>query len=136
MEMIIQIPMNSSLFSNPHCFTKSALEKNFNAKANSINPKTTFTTVSHPPDFGKALSKLGKMANRAKGMPRPIPKPDMAGVMSFELEILPKTKPSTGPVQENDTMAKVSAIKKIPLILPILLFSSTLLAIEAGKLIS
>jgi hypothetical protein len=44
--------------------------------------------------------------------------------------------PKIGPVQENETMAKVVAIKKIPPKLPSPLLESALLAIPLGKVIS
>ena len=44
--------MNISRFNDPQWYAKSTLEKNLSASANSINPKLTFTALSHPPDFG------------------------------------------------------------------------------------
>src|SRR5690606_36885 len=124
MQIRIQRPIKSSLFKNPHCLTRSALDKNLRANANSINPKTTLSTVSQPPDLGRAFRRFGKMANKAKGTPRPMPKPLMAGVMSFELLMLPNTRPRMGPVQEKETMAKVKAMKKMPVKLFALLLES------------
>ena len=48
--IIVQIKKNVSRCIKPHCITKSAFDKNFNAKANSINPKTTLTEFNQPPD--------------------------------------------------------------------------------------
>ena len=48
--------MNNSLLSKNILETKSALERNFRANANSINPKTTFTVFIQLPDFGKDCS--------------------------------------------------------------------------------
>ena len=53
MLMIAQIPKNTSLFNNPQCSTKSALDKNLKAKANSKKANTFFTVSNHPPDLGK-----------------------------------------------------------------------------------
>src|SRR5437868_1196394 len=52
--IIHQMPMKISLFTSPHCFTRSALDKNLIAMASSRKPKTTFTEFNHPPDFGIA----------------------------------------------------------------------------------
>ena len=49
-------------FINPHCSTRSALDKNFIANAISKNPKTTFTEFNQPPDFGKDFSHVGNLA--------------------------------------------------------------------------
>src|SRR5829696_3613713 len=101
--------INISLSKKCHCFTKSAFEKNFTAKANSKNPKTIFTEVSHPPDFGNDCSQLGKSANKAKGRASPRPKPDIPNVnwvAPLSLVNTPaKSEPSIGPVHEKETMA-------------------------------
>lgn len=49
----IQRAINNSLFNKNVLVTKSAFDKNFKAKPNSINPKTTFTVFIQPPDLGK-----------------------------------------------------------------------------------
>ena len=71
----IQMARKGSIFSRPHLFTRSAFDKNLKARANSRKPKTTLTVLSHPPDFGKALSMVGKAAKKAKGNARARPKP-------------------------------------------------------------
>src|SRR6187551_2376857 len=114
----IQMAMNTSLFKNPHCFTRSALEKNLTARANSKNPNTTFTVVNHPPDLGNDCSQPGKSANNAKGKasPRPnppIPKDNCMAPPSF-VNAPASKEPSMGPVQENETIARVNAIKNMP----------------------
>ena len=48
-----QIAKNTSLFKSPQCSTKSALDKNLKAKANSKKANTFFTVSNHPPDLGK-----------------------------------------------------------------------------------
>src|SRR5690606_24847431 len=73
--IIIQIPINTSRFKIPQCSTKSALDKNLNAIANSKNPKITLVVVIHPPDLGSELSILGKRANKANGNANANPKP-------------------------------------------------------------
>ena len=47
---------NTSLSNRCNCKTKSALDKNLNAKANSKNPNTTFTVFNQPPDLGKVFT--------------------------------------------------------------------------------
>src|SRR5580698_6505923 len=118
----IQKPMNNSRFIIPHCSTKSALERNFIAIANSKKPNTTFTELSHPPDFGKECSQLGNMANNANGKAKPNPNPPIPKLNCMAPPFLDKapakSEPRIGPVQENETTANVSAIKKIPNRLP------------------
>src|SRR5438094_4207906 len=108
--------MKSSLFNSPHCFTRSALERNFIAIAISKNPKTTFTEFNQPPDLGSEPNQFGKMANTVKGSAREKPKPARPAVSGHEpCAAVPASKePKIGPVQEKETMASVNAIKKIP----------------------
>ena len=136
--MITHKPMNTSLFSSPHCFTRSALDKNFTARASSTKPNTTFTSVIHPPDFGNDCSQLGNMANNAKGRPSAKPKPAAPAVSGHAPWSTTPTSnvPRIGPVQEKETIASVAAIKNIPPILPIPDFESALFASPAGKPIS
>ena len=42
---------NTSILIIPQWATKSALDKNFNASASSINPRETLIVFNHPPDF-------------------------------------------------------------------------------------
>ena len=138
--MAIQIAKNTSRSNKWVCKTKSALERNLNAKANSINPKTTFTVLSHPPDLGKFFIKFGNKANAINGKANPSPKPNMAidnmvAPPSVD-STLPKTKPNAGPVQENDTIISVNAIKNIPKSPPEFEALSALLAKLAGIVIS
>ena len=125
-----------SRFNKPHRMTKSALDKNLKANASSINPNTFFTMSSQDPDLGKFLTKLGNRANRANGSPNPKPKPANAGVIYFALFKFPNTNPKIGPVQEKETMAKVNAIKNIPIKSPVFDLLSNLLAKADGKEIS
>src|SRR6056300_1380702 len=95
------------------CQTISAVERNFNAKASSKNPKTTFTVFIHPPDLGKDCSHPGKAAKSIKGKLKAREKPNMpmAGP-SNSPEWLARTnkEPMSGPVQLKDTQASVKAI--------------------------
>ena len=74
-KITIHNPINISLFNSPQCSTKSALDKNLNASANSKNPKTTLVVFSQPPDFGSEFNQLGNKANKAKGKAKANPKP-------------------------------------------------------------
>src|SRR5690606_8419166 len=67
-KIAIQIAKKTSLSSICACQTKSALDKNLNANASSMNPKVTFTVFIHPPDFGNELIQLGKIANKTNGI--------------------------------------------------------------------
>ncbi len=113
-----------------------------NARANSKKPKTTFTVVIHPPDFGKEFNHAGNNANKAKGKakanPKPvIPKERLVATLPCANAVLPKRPPSIGPVHEKETIANVSAIKKIPNTPPILADAASILfAQELGKVSS
>ena len=75
--MTIQIAMNNSLSKRCVCITKSALDKNLNAKANSKKPSTTFTEFNQPPDLGIEFNHPGKAANSANGKAIANEKPNM-----------------------------------------------------------
>src|SRR5450432_852453 len=128
-------PINISLFNKPHCITKSALERNLTANASSRNPSITFKSVIQPPDLGNDCSQLGNIANKANGNPNAIPKPAAPAVNGHAPWSATPTNnvPSIGPVQENDTIARVAAIKKIPPRLPRPDLASILFASPAGK---
>ena len=107
---------NASIFNIPQCSTKSAFDKNLKARAISTNPIITLIEFSHPPDWGNLLNKFGNIANIANGNPNESPKPNIAIVIGHGPSVKEpaKTEPKIGPVQENETIAKVSAIKNIP----------------------
>ena len=136
----IHRPIKISLFKNPQCSTKSAFDKNLNANANSKNPKTTFVVFNQPPDFGKEFNQLGNSANKAKGNANANPKPPIPAVNCIappsEVNEPANNDPKIGPVHEKETMAKVNAIKKIPIIPPTLEAESILLPHEEGSVIS
>src|SRR5690554_4339686 len=129
--------MNSSRLISPQPCTKSAFDKNFSAKANSKNPKTTLIVLSQPPDFGSEFNQLGKRAKRAKGKANATPNPTIPAVSCIAppsaVSEPAKSEPKIGPVQENETIAKVRAIKKIPMIPPIFEALSILFPHELGK---
>ena len=103
-----------------------------------MNPKTIFTSVIHPPERGKDCNQFGKSANSPKGKPNASPKPAAPTVSGqAPCSATPTNKvPRMGPVQENETIAKVEAIKKIPPILPNPARESIRLAKPAGRPIS
>src|SRR5690606_16890723 len=110
------------------------------AKANSRNPKTTFTLFSHPPDFGILFSQLENRAKSANGIASASAKPNIpiAGPNNSPIEAACTSKvPIIGPVQEKETSAKVAAIKNNPVI-PLLCcdLSSILFTHEEGRVIS
>ena len=113
---------------------------NFIANASSINPKTTFTVFSQPPDFGKLLSRLGAKAKNINGKANPKPNPSIAidkmVAPPSEFNDVPITKPIAGPIQENETIIKVNAIKNTPISPPLLEALSTLFANLLGIVIS
>ena len=133
--------MNNSRLSKNVLETKSAFDKNLRAKANYINPRTTFTVFIQPPDFGKLCNACGNNANNPKTSAQANPKPAKAKVNNVGTLVAPATTPPNklpkiGPVQENDTMTKVKAIKKIPINPPASSALEDLLAIELGNVIS
>ena len=133
--------MNNSLFRKKVFETKSAFDKNFNANPSSMNPKTTFTVFIQPPDFGKLCNACGNNAKSPKTIAQLSPKPAKAKVSNIgtfvdPVTALPSKLPKIGPVQEKETITKVSAIKKIPIIPPASSAFEDLLAMELGKVIS
>src|SRR5690606_19001621 len=133
----IQIPINTSRFRIPQCSTKSALERNLNAIANSKNPKITLVVVIHPPDFGRDFNIFGNSANNANGKAKATPKPVIPTVSCVappSLESDPANNdPKMGPVQEKETIAKVKAIKNIPITPPAPDALSILFPQECGR---
>ena len=88
------------------------------AIAISRKPRTTFTEFSHPPDFGRECSQLGKIANTVNGKANAQPKPARPAVNGHEprAAVPASSEPRIGPVQEKETMASVNAIKNIPIV--------------------
>ena len=134
----IQIPINTSLFNKPQCITRSAFDKNLIANPTSIKPKTTFTEFNHPPDLGNEFNQLGNKANKANGNASARPKPPIPTVNCTAPPVNDPTnnEPKIGPVQEKETMANVSAIKKIPIIFPVPALASALPEKLLGNVIS
>ena len=130
--------MNNSLGKRPSWSTRSALLKNLNANPISTNPKTTFTLFNHPPLWGKLLSHPGNTAKRPNGNANAIEKPSMTAVGAANEPVAAPANadPTSGPVQEKDTMAKVAAMKKMPKMPPRSEAWSALFAQLAGSWIS
>ena len=109
-----------------------------NAKANSKNPKTTFTVLSHPPDLGKECNQPGNIAKSINGKAKANEKPNIPTIGAtppFEVAST-NSVPTIGPVQENETIANAKAMNKIPIIPPLSAWLSTLFAQELGNIIS
>src|SRR5690554_2349261 len=138
-KMTIHIVKNTSRSKMPQWYAKSTLERNLKAKASSKKPKETLTVFSQPPDLGISLSHDGNTANIMNGMARATEKPSMptAGPISAPSDTASTNRyPMIGPVQENETSARVKAIKNRPIKPPRLDFSSILLTKREGNVIS
>ena len=74
------------------------------------------TEFIHPPERGSELSHAGKAANKPKGNASAVEKPNITTVGPILL-VADSTiaDPIMGPVQENETKARVNAIKKVPI---------------------
>ena len=105
----------------------------------------TLNVFIHPPDFGSDFNQVGNTANKANGTPRAKPKPIIAELNckatadpepEAERPVLANAAPKTGPVQENETRAKVNAIKNMPSTPPISEAESTLFNNLLGRRIS
>ena len=77
MKITIHKLKNISLSSILQPCERSALDKNFKARASSRKPKVTFTAFSHPPAFPKTFNFPGKKAKKAKGNASANEKPNM-----------------------------------------------------------
>src|SRR3954463_3957090 len=116
MPITTQIAIKVSRRKRPHCLTRSAFDRNLIAMAISRKPSTTFTEFSHPPDFGRDCNQFGKMAKTVNGKASANPKPARPAVNRQEpcAAVPASSDPRIGPVHENETMASVKAMKKIP----------------------
>ena len=132
--MVIQIAIKTSRLIKPHWPTESATDKNLSEKASSRNASTTFTEFSQPPDLGIEPSIEGKTASNVNGMASATEKPVIPIIGE---SLLPDTAASTsnvpmiGPVHENETNTKTSAIRNTPMNPPVL---SALLSIAVVQL--
>ena len=116
-KMPIQMDRKTSRSSQCSCKTKSAFDKNLKASASSKNPKTTFTVLSQPPDFGSEFSQPGNAANKVKGKANAKEKPNIPtnGAIPPLEAASTNNVPTIGPVHEKETMASANAINKIPI---------------------
>ena len=116
--------MKTSRFSIPQCATRSALDRNLIANASSMKPNTTLRVFIHPPDLGKLCNRLGNNANKPKGKAKAKPNPVIPILSWVAPSVLDKepasNEPKIGPVHEKETIARVRAIRKIPMIPPVL----------------
>ena len=112
--------------------------KNLKAKANSTNPKNTFTVLSQEPDLGNDFNQEGKKANKVNGIAKANPKENIpsAGFNKLPPAACTNKLPAIGPVQENDTNTMVNAIKNTPYKPPFSDSWSTLFTNQLGNVIS
>src|SRR5436190_23240090 len=99
----------TSLSSKCVCNTKSALDKNLKAKANSKKPKNTFTVFNHPPDFGNVFNQPGNIAKSINGKANANEKPNIqtSGATPHFEEASINSVLTIGPVHELETIDKV-----------------------------
>ena len=92
------------------------------------------------PELGIDFNQFGNKANKVKGSAKAIPKPVIPALNCiappFAVKEPANKEPKIGPVQEYDTIARVSAIKKIPINPPTFEAVSILSPQELGKVIS
>src|SRR5574344_2323814 len=115
-KMTIHNTMNTSRSSRCQPYAKSATDRNFRAKANSKNPKTTLTALSQPPDLGMAFSHDGNRAKMLNGKAKAKANPNIPIVgasIEFFVETSTSKVPMMGPVHEKETTTKVNAMSKM-----------------------
>ena len=134
-KITIHIAIKSSLSSKWACKTRSAFDKNLNASAISRNPRVTLTEFSQPPLWGNEFNQPGKAANNPKGNAIAKEKPNIPiiGPKYPPEDASTNRVPTIGPVHENDTNARVNAIKKIPISPPLSEALSLLFTQDAGS---
>ena len=95
---------------------------------------------NHPPELGNDFNQLGNKANKAKGSAKANPKPVIPALNCIappsEVKEPANKEPKIGPVQEKEIIARVSAIKKIPIMPPTLEAVSILSPQELGNVTS
>jgi hypothetical protein len=132
------VAINISLSKRCVSITKSAFDKNLNARAISKNPNVTFTEFNHPPDCGNEFNHPGKAANYANGraIANENPNIPIIGPIIPPEAASTNNVPTIGPVQEKETRANVNAIKNIPINPPLSEALSDLFTQELGRVIS
>src|SRR5664280_130503 len=102
------------------------------------NPRTTLIELSHPPDLGNLVNKAGKRANSVNGRANASPNANIptVGLSTSPLAASTSNPPTIGPVQENDTITVVNAMKNAASKPPLSTFESALFAHLLGSTIS
>ena len=102
-----------------------------------MKPSTTFTVFIQLPLLS-LVSRDGKRARIVNGRANATEKASMVtiGVQNSPSVDLMRTVPTIGPVHENDTSTRVSAMKKIPISPPLSAFLSDLFTSDVGSTIS
>src|SRR5512133_3208707 len=79
-----------------------------------MNPSTTLTEFSHPPDLGMRLMTDGNNAKMVNGNANATPNPSipMVGRRTSPVAASTSNAPIMGPVQEKETITVVSPMKK------------------------
>src|SRR6056297_1036565 len=111
---------------------------NLNENAKIINPSTTLTVFIHPPDLGNPFNIRGNIANKVNGKAKANPKPNIPirGSKISPAAAFTSNAPTMGPVQLNETITKVKAIKNEARNPPLSTCRSDLFANPEGKTIS
>ena len=129
---------NSGRGTSPQWYDKSAELKNLKAMPSSMNPSTTFSTFSQPPERGSDFSQVGNRANTINGRAKASENESMPSVgrSSSPLAAAMATEPTMGTVHENDTRTSVVAMKNRPVQPPLSAWASALFTNALGALIS
>ena len=101
-------------------------------------PKTTLTAFIQPPDFGRFFSIPGNIANNVNGNANANPNANIPinGSKTSPAAAFTNKAPTIGPVQLNETITKVNAIKNDAKNPPLSTCLSALLAKPDGRIIS
>ncbi len=107
--------MNTSRSSICHPYAKSATERNFSERANSRKASVTLKVFIQPPDLGNFCNIVGNMAKSENGSAKAKAKPSIpiVGASSDLPAASTSSVPMIGPVQLNDTMTSVKAMKRM-----------------------
>ena len=104
-----------------------------------MKAKTTFTTLSHPPDFGIFFIKDGKKEKITKGRENASPKKNIPSIgfnASPPVTAAARIEPTNGPVHEKETITIAKATKKAAMSPPLSARASALFASPDGRVIS
>ena len=111
------------------------MDRNLKANPISRSPSTTLTLLSQPPDCGREFNHPGKAEKSMKGKANASENPNITAVGAAKEPVAAPANalPTNGPVHENDTMANVAAMKKMPMSPPRSAAWSVLLAQLVGN---